>query len=78
MLKKLSFWNTLSRILFLLRNPGFFASYMSKLLLRQIPEMEIEQCKLCKRCEQVCLVNIPLTDYVEHKNSLTTELKVNW
>ena len=37
---------------------------------RLIPVIDTESCNLCKRCEQVCLVNIPVTDYVERKNGL--------
>ena len=37
---------------------------------RLIPVIDTQNCNLCKRCEQVCLVNIPIADYVERKNGL--------
>ena len=37
---------------------------------RLIPVIDTESCTLCKRCEPVCLVNIPISEYVERKNGL--------
>jgi len=39
---------------------------------RLIPVIDPDSCNLCKKCEQVCLVNIPLTDYLEGNGGLIT------
>ncbi|MCK4879501.1 MAG: 4Fe-4S binding protein [Bacteroidales bacterium] len=39
---------------------------------RLIPVIDTESCNLCKQCEQVCLVNIAITDYVNRKHGLVT------
>ena len=128
-MKKLSFWNTFSRILFLLLTPAFFrlnsgeiegfrfepaffttelnAHYqhiwiydtIGALLLgillkkrwacknlcamgslsaigatwsRLLPVIDINECNSCKKCESVCLVNIPMVNYLERKGGLVT------
>ena len=39
---------------------------------RLIPVIDTKSCTLCKRCEEVCLVNLPLLDYVESNQGLIT------
>jgi len=47
-------------------------SAMGSTWSRLIPVIDTRTCNLCKKCEQVCLVNIPLTEYVERKHGLVT------
>lgn len=39
---------------------------------RLLPVIDTDKCNHCKKCEEVCLVNIPLTDYSTSKNGLVT------
>jgi polyferredoxin len=39
---------------------------------RLIPVIDTETCNLCARCESVCLVNLPLTEYAGTRKGLVT------
>ncbi len=39
---------------------------------RLLPVIDSNKCTICKKCETVCLVNIPITDYLTSKNGLVT------
>lgn len=39
---------------------------------RLIPVLDIDKCNKCKRCETVCLANIPITEYHASNNGLVT------
>ncbi len=39
---------------------------------RLLPVVNIDECTNCKKCEDVCLVNIPITDYITSKKGLVT------
>ncbi len=39
---------------------------------RLLPVIDVNQCNLCLKCETVCLVNIPITEYVKSGNGLVT------
>jgi len=39
---------------------------------RLLPVIDVDQCNGCKKCETVCLVDIPIVDYVDRKDGLVT------
>jgi len=39
---------------------------------RLLPVLDTTKCNGCKKCETVCLVNIPITDYIDSKKGLVT------
>ena len=39
---------------------------------RLLPVIDTNSCNGCKKCETVCLVNIPIFDYVERQDGLVT------
>jgi len=39
---------------------------------RLLPVLDVNSCNQCKKCEKACLVDIPITDYLEKKNGLVS------
>jgi len=37
---------------------------------RLLPVIDVSKCTQCKQCEKVCLVNIPMTEYIEKTGGL--------
>ncbi len=56
------------------RNLCFMGSLSSlgSTFARLLPVIDTNHCNRCNKCETVCLVNIPITDYLERKQGLVT------
>lgn len=39
---------------------------------RLIPVVDKDKCNLCGRCEKVCLVRLPIVDYIKNNQGLVT------